>query len=186
MGYHLDDERFLEVFTRFKELADRKKIVNDRDLAVLATGAHEHAPPGWVLEQLQVTSGTHSIPTATVRLRDKDGTERVASSTGSGPIDASCRAVNAVLGEIAELQGYTVRNVTEGIEALGEVTVRVRDFYSSQVYVGHGAHTDVVAASAEAYVDALNSLLYARERATPPASVPIPEPLQRIAAGAHA
>ena len=167
MGYDLDDERFLEVFSRFKELADRKKIVNERDLAVLATGAHEHAPAGWHLSQLQVTCGTHLIPTATVQLRTPDGATRVASSTGSGPVDASCRAVNSVVGDIGELQGFTVRNVSEGLEALGEVTVRVKDFHTARTYVGHGAHTDVVTASAEAYVDALNSLLYARERLAP-------------------
>ncbi|MEO8624585.1 MAG: 2-isopropylmalate synthase [bacterium] len=167
MGYDLDEERFLEAFSRFKELADRKKIVNERDLAVLATGAHEHAPFGWHLQQLQVTCGTHLIPTATVQLRDPDGVTRVASCTGSGPVDASCRAVNAVVGDIGELQGFTVRNVSEGLEALGEVTVRVKDFHSARLHVGHGAHTDVVTASAEAYVDALNSLLYARQRATP-------------------
>ena len=165
MGYELDDERFLEVFARFKALADRKKIVGERDLAVLATGAHEHAPAGWSLLQLQVACGTHVIPTATVSLRAPDGTTHVASCTGSGPVDASCRAVNAVVGEAGELQGFTVRNVSEGLEALGEVTVRVKDFHTACTHIGHGAHTDVVTASAEAYVDAINSLLYARASA---------------------
>jgi 2-isopropylmalate synthase len=167
MGYDLADERFLEVFARFKELADRKKIVSERDLAVLATGAEEHAPAGWSLRQLQVACGTHLIPTATVQLEAPDGGTRVASCTGSGPVDASCRAVNLVVGEIAELQGFTVRNVTEGLEALGEVTVRVKDFHTARTHVGHGAHTDIVTASAEAYVDALNNLLHARQRITP-------------------
>ncbi len=162
MGHELDDERFLEVFTRFKQLADRKKVVNARDLAVLATGAQGHAPAGWTLEQLQVTCGTHLIPTATVQLRTPDGATRVASSTGSGPIDASCRAVDMVIGDVAELQGFTVRNVSEGHEALGEVMVRIKDFQTGETHVGHGAHTDVVTASAEAYVDALNTLAHAR------------------------
>lgn len=162
MGHELDDERFLEVFARFKQLADRKKVVNARDLAVLATGAQEHAPAGWTLQQLQVSCGTHLIPTATVQLRTPDGATRVASCTGSGPVDASCRAVNMVVGDIAELQGFTVRNVSEGLEALGEVTVRVKDFLTAETHVGHGAHTDVVTASAEAYVDALNNLVHAR------------------------
>jgi 2-isopropylmalate synthase len=163
MGYVLGDDRFAEVFARFKTLADRKKVVNERDLAVLATGAQEHAPFGWSLQQLQVTCGTHLIPTATVQLRDPDGATRVASCTGNGPVDASCRAIDAVVGDIGELQGFTVRNVSEGLEALGEVTVRVKDYHSARVHVGHAAHTDVVTASAEAYVDAVNSLLYARE-----------------------
>ena len=89
----------------------------------------------------------------------------MASCTGSGPVDASCRAVNAVIGDSGELQGFTVRNVSEGIEALGEVTVRVKDFHTARIHIGHGAHTDVVTASTEAYVDAINSLLYARASA---------------------
>ncbi|MEP6620258.1 MAG: 2-isopropylmalate synthase [bacterium] len=165
MGYELDDERFREVFARFKEMADRKKIVGERDLAVLASGAHDHAPAGWRLEQLQVACGTHVIPTATISLQAPDGASHVASCTGSGPVDASCKAVNAVIGEAVELQGFTVRNVTEGHESLGEVTVRVKDFHTARTHIGHGAHTDVVTASAEAYVDAINSLLYSRELA---------------------
>jgi 2-isopropylmalate synthase len=165
MGHDLDDERFLEVFARFKQLADRKKTVNARDLAVLATGAQEHAPAEWTLQQLQVACGTHVIPTATVQLRDPHGVTRVASATGSGPVDASCRAVNALVGDIAELQGFTVRNVSEGAEALGEVTVRIKDFHTAETHVGHGAHTDVVTASAEAYIDAINSLVHAKRHA---------------------
>ena len=167
MGHELDDERFLEVFARFKQLADRKKTVNARDLAVLATGAQEHAPAEWTLQQLQVACGTHVIPTATVQLRDPHGVIRVASSTGSGPVDASCRAVHPLVGDIAELQGFTVRNVSEGAEALGEVTVRIKDFHTAETYVGHGAHTDVVTASAEAYIDAVNSLVHAKRHAKP-------------------
>jgi 2-isopropylmalate synthase len=162
MGHVLDDATFADVFARFKELADRKKVIGDRDLAVLATGVQQHAPAGWGLLQLQVTCGTHVIPTATVRMRALDGEIHVASCTGSGPVDASCRAVNAVIGETGELQGFTVRNVSEGIEAVGEVTVRVKEFHTGYTYTGHGAHTDVVTASAEAYVDAINRLLGAR------------------------
>ena len=159
MGYELDDGSFRDVFVRFKELADRKKVVGERDLAVLAGDVANHAPAGWTLLQLQVACGTHVIPTATVRMRALDGAIHVASRTGSGPVDASCQAVNAVIGEIGELQGFTVRNVSEGLEALGEVTVRVKEFHTGRTFVGHSASTDVVAASAEAYVDALNRLL---------------------------
>lgn len=179
MGCELDEGRFADVFTRFKELADRKKVVTDRDLDVLVRGARERAPAGWTLRQLQVTSGTHVIPTATIQLCAPDGATRVASCTGTGPVDASCRAVNALVGEVGALQGFTIRNVSEGLEALGEVTVRVTDFHTARTHVGHGAHTDVVAASAEAYVDALNDLLHARGRGDAPAgehawSAPVP------------
>jgi 2-isopropylmalate synthase len=165
MGYELDDESFRQVFVRFKELADRMKVVGERDLAALVTGTHEHLSAGWRLLQLQVACGTHLIPTATVSLAAPDGATRVASCTGSGPVDASCRAIDAVVGDTGELQGFTVRNVTEGLEALGEVTVRVRDHHSARIHIGRGTHTDVVTASAEAYVDAVNNLLFAREAA---------------------
>jgi 2-isopropylmalate synthase len=163
MGHELDDERFLEVFGRFKELCDRKKVVDDRDLTALATAAHDHAPARWVLQQLQVASGTHLIPTATVKLRQTDGVTQVGSGTGDGPVDASCRAIDAVVGEFAELQGFTMRNVSEGTNALAEVTVRVKDLHTGRTCVGHGAHTDVVTASAEAYLDAMNRLLGSRD-----------------------
>ena len=169
LGYDLDEDQFHDVFLRFKEMADRKKAIDDRDLAALASSAHEHAPAGWSLLQLQVTCGTHVIPTATVRMRAPNGETRVGTDTGSGPVDATCRAVNAVVGEVGELQGFTVRNVSEGIESLGEVTVRVEDFVSGRTHVGRGAHTDVVTASAEAYVDAVNRLLHAREVTLPSA-----------------
>jgi 2-isopropylmalate synthase len=163
MGYELDDERFLEVFARFKELCDRKKVVDERDLTALATTAHDHAPARWSLVQLQVASGTQLIPTSTVKLRAADGTTQVGSGTGDGPVDATCRAINAVVGETAELQGFTMRNVSEGTGALAEVTVRVKDIYTGRTYVGHGTHTDVVEASGEAYLDAVNRLFAARD-----------------------
>jgi 2-isopropylmalate synthase len=165
MGFELDETRFDEAFARFKELADRKKVVDARDLMAIAHAAHDHAPSGWSLLQIQVASGTHVIPTATVSMRAPDGATRVASGTGSGPIDASCRAVNAVVGDVGELEGFTVRAVTEGIAAAGEVTVRVKDFLTGKTHVGYGVHTDVVTASAEAYVDAVNRLLLAQAAA---------------------
>ena len=78
-------------------------------------------------------------------------------------MDACCRAINAVVGEIAELQGFTMRNVSEGTGALAEVTVRVKDIYSGRTFVGHGTHVDVVEASGEAYLDAVNNLLGSRD-----------------------
>jgi 2-isopropylmalate synthase len=163
LGHELDDERFLEVFARFKELCDRKKVVDDRDIAALATTAHDHAPATWTMVQMQVTSGTHLIPTATVKLRAGDGTTKVGSGTGDGPVDACCQAINAVVGETGELQGFTTRSVSEGTGALAEVTVRVKDLYSGRTFVGHGTHVDVVEASGEAYLDAVNRLLGTRE-----------------------
>jgi len=163
LGHELDDERFLEVFGRFKDLCDKKKFVDDRDIAALATTAHDHAPARWTMVQMQVQSGTQLIPTATVKLRAADGTTKVGSGTGDGPVDACCRAIDAVVGEAGELQGFTTRSVSEGTGALAEVTVRVKDLYSGRTFVGRGTHVDLVDASAEAYLDAVNSLLTARD-----------------------
>ena len=163
MGHDLDDARFLEVFGRFKELCDRKKVVDDRDLAALATAAHDHAAEHWSLDELQVTSGTKVTPTSTVHLRAADGSTKVGSGTGDGPVDASCRAIDAVVGELAELQGFTTRNVSEGAGALVEVTIRVKDLLTGRTFNGHGANTDVITASAEAYLDGVNRVLDARD-----------------------
>ncbi|MEO8561633.1 MAG: 2-isopropylmalate synthase [bacterium] len=163
MGHDVDDDRFLEVFARFKELCDRKKVVDDRDITALVTAAQEHAPARWTLVQLQVASGTHLIPTATVKVRAADGTTAVGSGTGDGTVDATCSAINAVIGEFAELQGFTTRSVSEGTGALAEVTVRVKEFQTGRTFVGHGTHTDVVTASAEAYLDGVNRLLASRD-----------------------
>jgi 2-isopropylmalate synthase len=162
LGHALDDAALADVFARFKALADRKKTIDDRDLAVLVGGGAGAGPRGYELLQLQVAGGTHAIPTATVRLGAPDGTRHVASATGDGPVDASCRAVDAVVGRVGELAGFGVRAVTEGIDALGEVTVRLRDYHTGHTHLGYGAHTDVVTASATAYVDAVNRLLQAR------------------------
>jgi 2-isopropylmalate synthase len=98
--------------------------------------------------------------------------------------------VNLVVGDIGELQGFTVRNVTEGLESLGEVTVRVKDFHTARTHVGYGAHTDIVTASSEAYVDAINNLLHARQSVTLDAEVGRDKPPRvsatSVEAGVHA
>ena len=167
LGFHLDDEQFRAAFERFKVLADRKKTVDERDLAAVAAGEAGRAPHDYELLQVQVACGTHTIPTATVCVRAPDGATHTASATGSGPVDAVCRAVDAVVGTVGELSAFAVRAVTEGIAATGEVTVRIGDFHTGRTFVGRSAHTDIVAASGEAYVDAVNRLLGARAVAAP-------------------
>ncbi|MSR07175.1 MAG: 2-isopropylmalate synthase [Gemmatimonadetes bacterium] len=172
LGIELDDEPFRAVFDRFKALADRKKVLDDRDLRALAGGAPEGSSGRYELDQAQVTCGTHTIPTATVRMRCPDGSLATASGTGDGPVDAVCRAVNGVLGELGQLCEFQVHAVTEGIDAVGRVTVRVRDFHTGVVYLGHGVQADIVTASAEAYVSALNHLLAARDAAAGSSQAP--------------
>ena len=165
LGFELDDEAFRAVFDRFKALADRKKTLDDRDLRTLAGDASDVSAGRYELASVQVTSGTDTIPTATVRVRSPDGSLATASANGDGPVDAVCKAVNQVLGELGQLCEFQVHGVTEGIDAVGRVTVRVRDFHTGEVFLGHGVQTDIVTASGEAYVAALNHLMAARDAA---------------------
>jgi 2-isopropylmalate synthase len=176
LGYSFDDAALDRIFTRFKALADRRKSVADADLEALV---HDDAKPQdemYSLEGLQVACGTQGMATATVRLRGADGTVRVQASVGTGPVDAAYKAIDALIQAPSELLEYSVRSVTEGIDALGEVTVRVqaltgRDVASAQhevpmapVFHGNAADTDVIVASAKAYVKALTRMLTALGR----------------------
>jgi 2-isopropylmalate synthase len=170
LGFDLSDDAFLDVFERFKALTERKKTVDDREIESLV-GSEYGPPPVYDLVQAQVSCGTHAIPTASVSLRTADGRTLVASATGDGPVDAVCRAINSVIGDVGELSSFTVRAVTEGVDALGEATVRLADHRSARLFVGRASHTDIIAAAAEAYLAAVNLLLYDRSR---PARVSTP------------
>jgi 2-isopropylmalate synthase len=174
LGTRLDGEALDKAFERFKRVAERKKEVSDADLEAL--GAAELAPAQafWSLDALQVGCGTMGMPTASVRLRGPDGNVRVFAAVGTGPVDAAYRAIDAVVQKRAELVDYNVRGVTEGIDALAEVSVRVTapgrapvnpqragdDSSDGKVtWRGHGADTDIVVASVKAYLSALNRML---------------------------
>jgi 2-isopropylmalate synthase len=173
LGYTFDDEALDRIFTRFKALADRRKSVADADLEALV---HDDAKPQdelFVLEALQVGCGTQGMPTAAVRLRGPDGRVYVHASVGTGPVDAAYKAIDALIKAPSELLEFSVRSVTEGIDALGEVTVRVRalgerssqnaqkEVATAAVFHGNAADTDIIVASAKAYLKALNRMLVA-------------------------
>jgi 2-isopropylmalate synthase len=173
LGYSFDDAALDRVFTRFKALADRRKSVADADLEALV---HDESKPPeelFALEGLLVGSGTQGMPTATVRLRNASGRVRVHASVGTGPVHATFKAIDALVQQPAELLEFSVRSVTEGIDSLGEVTVRVRalaerdaasaqhDVSGPQVFHGNAADTDIIVASAKAYLKALNRMLVA-------------------------
>ena len=162
LGLPLDDDAFRSVFDRFKDVAGRKKTMDDRDLRALVAGEQYRVPAAYELSQVQVTSGTHTIPTATVRIRDPLGDVHTASAAGSGPVDAVCKAINVVMGEVGQLTQFTVRAVTEGIGSTGEATVHVVDLFTGERFIGRGVHTDIIAASAEAYLTSINRLLASR------------------------
>jgi len=173
LGYSFDDAALDRIFARFKALAERRKSVADADLEALV---HDDAKPQdelFALEGLQVGCGTQGMATATVRLRGPDGVVRVQASVGTGPVDAAYKAIDALIQAPSELLEFSVRSVTEGIDALGEVTVRVRALVEREaasaqhevamaaVFHGNAADTDIIVASAKAYVKALTRMLTA-------------------------
>ena len=158
LGYALEGDALLKAFHEFKKLADRKKSVQDADLIALASDERATVPELWALEHLQVMCGTTGLPTATVRLRDPDGKSRTHAAIGTGPVDASYKAIDAIVNLPVELLEFGISAVTEGIDALAEATVRVRHEEQRAAH-GHGADTDIVVAAAKAYVASLNQVL---------------------------
>jgi 2-isopropylmalate synthase len=162
MGYELAEEEFERVYAEFLELADKKKEVYDEDLETLVSES-ERTSAGEVyhLQTLHVMCGDPGIPTATVELVEvATGEHFIDSSHGSGPVDAVYRAINRMIDVENDLIEFSVQSVTRGIDALGEVTIRVRSG-EGRVFTGRGAHSDIITASARAYVNALNRLLVA-------------------------
>jgi 2-isopropylmalate synthase len=156
LGYHLSNEDLNRAFLAFKKLADRKRDITDRDLEALVSQEMRTVEEGYRLDHVQVSCGDHAIPTATIRMITPDGSVVTETCTGTGPVDAVYKAVDKVVGETVHLKEYVVQAVTAGIDALGEVTVRIDA--DGRVYSGNAASTDVVVSSARAYVNALNRL----------------------------
>ncbi len=162
LGYDLSREDLNEAFARFKDLADRKRDITDRDLEAIVSEQVQQPEASFLLRLVQVSCGNALKPTATVSLADRDGIEKTVAAVGTGPVDAVCRALNKLAGEPNELIEFSVKSVTEGIDAMGEVTIRLRR--DGKLYSGHSANTDVVVAAAQAFVNALNRLLSCQER----------------------
>ena len=162
LGYVLTKDELNSVFDDFKTLADRKREVNDADLESLMSGTRRMAsePQTYVLEHVQVSSGNHDVPTATVSLTGLDGQTTTDAATGTGPVDAVYQAINRIVKVPNKLTEYSVTAVTEGIDAQGNVTIRIEQ--DGDVYVGRGSDTDIIVASAKAYMHALNRLLAMR------------------------
>ena len=170
LGYELDQKQFEKIYERFLDVADKKKTVDTRDLeAIIADEVQTFFEETYHLEHVQVSCGDHSIPTATVCLRGPDGEVCCDADHGTGPVDAVYRAINRVIGEPNELIEFSVQAVTEGIDAVGRVTIRIQadepvkeNGYERWVFSGRGSDTDIVVASAKAYMFALNRLIAAR------------------------
>jgi 2-isopropylmalate synthase len=157
LGYELTEEELTRAFAAFKELADKKMEVDDRDLEAILNDNMRMDEGGWRLDLVQVSAGDHSTPTATLRLIDPDGNIRMDAAVGTGPVDAVYRAMNRITGLTPELTEFSVKSVTEGIDAQGEVTIRIDQ--DGRTYSGRAADTDIIVASAKAYMSALNRMV---------------------------
>ncbi len=158
LGLTVSDDEFERVHEEFLALADKKKEVYDEDLEALVGETERAVNEIYHLEHLQVTTGDPGIPTATVELVDRDGNRFIDSSHGTGPVDALYKAINKIVDVENDLTEFRVEAVTRGIDALGEVTIRVTS-PDGRVFTGRGAHSDIIVASARAYTNALNRLL---------------------------
>jgi len=153
LGFPLAGSELDRAFKAFKDLADRKKEVYDEDLMAIVTDEATHGEALYALDYLHIISGTGVIPSATVRLT-KEGQTFQDSGTGDGPIDAVLAAIEAITGVRGRLQDYALRSATSGKDAIGEVAMKI-DF-DGTVVSGKGASTDIIEASARAYISALN------------------------------
>jgi len=178
MGYgDLSEDEVNTAFERFKRLADKKKVVADADIEAIIADEIYQPTETWHLNHIQVSCGDHSIPTATVSLTGPDGEVHQDADLGSGPVDAVYKAINRIVGVPNTLTEFSVKAVTEGIDAVGEVTIRIQPHNGQderafnpqtgkpffRTFSGHGASTDIIVASARAYLSALNKMLAIRE-----------------------
>jgi 2-isopropylmalate synthase len=157
LGYMMDEESLKHAFQAFKELADKKHEVTDRDIESLIAEELRTVTEVYHLDHVEVSCGNHNIPTATVRLVAPDGKAVADAALGTGPVDAVYEAINRIVKVPNKLTEFTVKSVTEGIDAIGEVLIRIESDGVS--YSGRGADTDIMVASAKAYMNALNRLL---------------------------
>ncbi len=150
------EEELDKIFVRFKELADRKKYVFDEDLLAIVEEETTVRPQFFILEYLHTTAGSGTVPTATVRIK-KEGHIFQEAACGDGPVDACYKAIDKIVGIKAQLLDYSLRALSSGKDALGEVTVKIG--YKKDVIFGRGRSTDIIEASAKAYLDGLNKIV---------------------------
>jgi 2-isopropylmalate synthase len=157
LGFKVEGNALNQAFSRFKEIADKKKQITALDLEAIVSEEMRESAERYVLESFEVTAGSHRHPQAKVELRIPSGEKVVAEATGDGPVDAIFVAIRQATGTDSELRSYSVSAVTEGEDALGEVTVTVRAH--GRLASGQGVATDILEASARAYVRALSNAL---------------------------
>jgi len=161
LGYDLDDEKLNRAFERFKSLADLKKEVFDEDLDAIVADEVMRAEEKYKLSHITVTCGSFAVATATVQM-EIDGDRVRTAELGDGPVDATLKAIKKLTKTKAKLLQYNVGSITGGTDAQGEVTVRLAD--GARTVIGRGSSTDIIEASAKAYIHALNRLHFKMAR----------------------
>jgi 2-isopropylmalate synthase len=162
LGYHLDEGQLQKVFEGFKALADRKKLIYDADIEALAEAQIHGGPALWTLESFHCSAGTGNAPVAAVRLRHADGQKTEDAACGDGPVDAVFKAIERITGvNTVQLRDYQVRSVTVGEDAQGEVRVEVE--HDGRLQRGQAVSTDILEASAQAFLQAINRLATRRQ-----------------------
>lgn len=169
LGYHVQDEQFEAIYQRFLEVADKKKTVDVRDLENIVAGESlVFFKETYELVKMQVMCGTAGIPTASVCLRGPDGNVLCEASMGNGPVDAAYNAIDKIVDVPNELVEFAIQAITEGMDAMAKVTVRIRDAAPNgngdrRIFMGRGSDTDTIVAATRAYLFAVNRLLAAQQ-----------------------
>lgn len=161
LGYSLSDEELSHAFQAFKELADKKREISDRDLVSLVSEELRQETQVYRLDHVDVSCGDHSLHSAAVRLVGPEGQVLEDAALGTGPVDAVYKVINRIIGIPNSLVEFTINANTEGFDAIGEVLIRIES--DGGLYTGRGASTDIVVASAKAYMNALNRLILSRQ-----------------------
>src|SRR6266852_2514614 len=161
LGYHLDDTQLQEVFEGFKALADRKKVIYDADIEALAESQIHSGPALWTLESFHTSAGTGTLPTAAIRLVHVDGRKVEEAACGDGPVDALFKSIERITGITVQLRDYQVRSISVGEDAQGEARVEVE--HNGRIQRGHAVSTDIIEASAQAFLQAINRLAMRRQ-----------------------
>jgi 2-isopropylmalate synthase len=159
LGYELSDEQIDRAYERFLKVADKKKQIFNEDLEAIVEDELPSIPQAFSLDYIQISSGTRFVPTATIGLKKGDEVIQEAAY-GDGPVDAAYKAIDKITGIHVELADYSINAATKGKDAMGEVLVRIKD--NGRTIIGRGASTDVIEASAKAYVNAINKMLYGK------------------------
>ena len=162
LGFSLSDGQIEIALSRFKDLADRKKVVYDGDIEAILDDEFAEIEPVYVIESFHISSGSDTTPTATLRLRGRKGKVLEDAAIGDGPVDAVYKAIERLTGVQASLKDYRIRAVTVGKDAQGEVSVEVE--VKGRSHNARATHTDILQASAQAYLNAINKALQSKSR----------------------